>query len=104
MRFETAAADRPGVIYSDVVEHHGDGGVAKRAAQRSTKSTTPYPFSSLPDRRAALCPPPFAGGYSLGNQWRIAGDGDTWPALTNCFNTAAKLRQYAGPGGWNGGQ
>jgi alpha-galactosidase len=43
----------------------------------------------------------YTGGYGLGNQWRIAGDGDTWPALTNCFNTAAKLRQYAGPGGWN---
>jgi alpha-galactosidase len=33
---------------------------------------------------------------SLGNQWRIQGDGDTWPALSNCFNTAAKLRQYSG--------
>jgi hypothetical protein len=43
----------------------------------------------------------YTGGYGLGNQWRIAGDGDTWPALTNCFNTAAKLREYAGPGGWN---
>ena len=40
----------------------------------------------------------YAGGNSLGNSWRIAGDGDTWPALTNCFNTIARVRQYSGPG------
>lgn len=40
-------------------------------------------------------------GQSLGNSWRIAGDGQNWAALTNCINTDAPLARFAGPGGWN---
>jgi len=40
-------------------------------------------------------------GKTLGNSWRIAGDGDSWPDLVNCINTDARLPQYAGKGGWN---
>jgi alpha-galactosidase len=40
-------------------------------------------------------------GKNLGNSWRIAGDGQNWPALVNCINVNAQLGMYAGPGGWN---
>ena len=40
----------------------------------------------------------YAGGSSLGNSWRIAGDGSGWGPLTNCINTQARVAQYAGPG------
>ena len=40
-------------------------------------------------------------GDSLGNSWRIAGDGRNWGALSNCINTNAPLGQYARPGAWN---
>lgn len=40
-------------------------------------------------------------GSSLGNTWRISGDGSGWGPLTVCMNKMAALRQYAGPGGWN---
>jgi len=40
-------------------------------------------------------------GYSLGNSWRIDGDGDNWNALTKAINTMSGLTPYARPGGWN---
>jgi len=40
-------------------------------------------------------------GYSLGNSWRIDGDGDNWADLTKAINTMAGLTAYASPGGWN---
>ena len=40
-------------------------------------------------------------GASLGNSWRIAGDGTNWGALSNCINQNAPLQQFAGPGAWN---
>jgi len=40
-------------------------------------------------------------GYSLGNSWRIDGDGDNWGDLTKAINTMVGLTAYAGPGGWN---
>eukprot|EP00038_Savillea_parva_P025951 m.50314 g.50314 ORF g.50314 m.50314 type:complete len:571 (+) comp7229_c0_seq2:61-1773(+) len=42
----------------------------------------------------------YTGGYSLGNSWRIAGDGSGWGPLTNCINTQAAAADYIGPGGW----
>ena len=42
----------------------------------------------------------YTGGASLGNSWRIAGDGGGWGPLTNCMNTQAAAAPYAGPGGW----
>ena len=53
---------------------------------------------------AAYSPPDpafnYSGGSSLGNSWRIAGDGGDWGALTNCMNTQAAAAPYAGAGGW----
>jgi alpha-galactosidase len=40
-------------------------------------------------------------GASLGNSWRIAGDGTNWPALSNCINLNSQLQKYARPGAWN---
>jgi len=40
-------------------------------------------------------------GYSLGNSWRIDGDGDNWGDLTKAINTIAYITQYSSPGGWN---
>jgi alpha-galactosidase len=42
----------------------------------------------------------YLGGASLGNSWRIAGDGSGWGPLTNCMNTQAAAAPYAGIGGW----
>ena len=42
----------------------------------------------------------YSGGSSLGNSWRIAGDGSGWGPLTNCMNTQAAAAPYIGPGGW----
>ena len=42
----------------------------------------------------------YTGGSSLGNSWRIAGDGSGWGPLTNCMNTQAAAAPYAGAGGW----
>ena len=42
----------------------------------------------------------YAGGQSLGNSWRIAGDGSNWQHLTECMNTQAAAAPFAGPGGW----
>jgi hypothetical protein len=41
-------------------------------------------------------------GYSLGNLWRISGDGRSWGPLTLAMDHNAYLGQNAGPGGWNG--
>mmetsp|Transcript_24229 Transcript_24229/g.47642 ORF Transcript_24229/g.47642 Transcript_24229/m.47642 type:complete len:566 (-) Transcript_24229:689-2386(-) len=43
----------------------------------------------------------YKGGASLGNSWRIAGDGSGWGPLTNCMNVMAEVSQYGGLGGWN---
>eukprot|EP00750_Incisomonas_marina_P015620 INCI18401.3.p1 GENE.INCI18401.3~~INCI18401.3.p1 ORF type:complete len:524 (+),score=65.40 INCI18401.3:372-1943(+) len=43
----------------------------------------------------------YTGGASLGNSWRIAGDGSDWAHLTDCANTQASVASYAAPGGWN---
>ena len=32
----------------------------------------------------------YTGGASLGNSWRIAGDGSGWGPLTNCMNVMGK--------------
>merc|ERR1711935_525747 len=40
-------------------------------------------------------------GDSLGNSWRIAGDGTNWGALSNCINENSQLQTYARPGAWN---
>ena len=42
----------------------------------------------------------YLGGGSLGNSWRIAGDGSGWGPLTNCVNQQAASAVYAGPGAW----
>ena len=33
------------------------------------------------------------GGYSLGNSWRIHGDGSSWNNLCGCANTMAQITQ-----------
>eukprot|EP01088_Endostelium_zonatum_P017750 TRINITY_DN539_c0_g1_i1.p1 TRINITY_DN539_c0_g1~~TRINITY_DN539_c0_g1_i1.p1 ORF type:complete len:423 (-),score=65.31 TRINITY_DN539_c0_g1_i1:93-1172(-) len=40
-------------------------------------------------------------GYSLGNSWRIAGDGDNWGDILNIINTNVDLYSYPHSGGWN---
>eukprot|EP00937_MAST-01D_sp_MAST-1D-sp2_P001575 g1575.t1 len=40
-------------------------------------------------------------GKTLGNSWRIGGDGTNWGALTDRLNDMAQLGKYAAPGGWN---
>lgn len=42
----------------------------------------------------------YSGGGSLGNSWRIAGDGSGWGPLSNCINQQAASAVYAGPGSW----
>jgi len=42
----------------------------------------------------------YTGGASLGNSWRIAGDGSGWGPLTNCMNTQAGAANFTGPFGW----
>ena len=42
----------------------------------------------------------YAGGASLGNSWRIAGDGSGWGPLTNCMNVIAAVSNYSGQFGW----
>jgi hypothetical protein len=43
----------------------------------------------------------YTGGASLGNSWRIAGDGGSYAAITNAINTMAELTAYNAPGGYN---
>eukprot|EP01121_Diplochlamys_sp_Union-15-3_P005120 TRINITY_DN1543_c0_g1_i1.p1 TRINITY_DN1543_c0_g1~~TRINITY_DN1543_c0_g1_i1.p1 ORF type:complete len:424 (-),score=96.81 TRINITY_DN1543_c0_g1_i1:49-1194(-) len=40
-------------------------------------------------------------GGTLGNSWRISGDGDNWGDLSNAINLMVTLSIYGGPGGWN---
>jgi len=40
-------------------------------------------------------------GDSLGNSWRIDGDGENWEELSKGVNANAQLGQYARPGAWN---
>lgn len=40
-------------------------------------------------------------GASLGNSWRIHGDGSGWDHLSDATNTMAGIVQFSGPGGWN---
>ena len=40
-------------------------------------------------------------GDSLGNSWRIGGDGCNWGYLSERLNDMAQLGQYARPGAWN---
>ena len=40
----------------------------------------------------------YAGGASLGNSWRIFGDGGSFGAITGALNTMARLANYSGPG------
>lgn len=40
-------------------------------------------------------------GDSLGNSWRISGDGTNWGALTQSINANVELGKYARPGAWN---
>jgi hypothetical protein len=42
----------------------------------------------------------YTGGGSLGNSWRIAGDGSGWGPLSNCANQQAASAVFAGPGAW----
>ena len=41
----------------------------------------------------------YTGGASLGNSWRISGDGQNWAAITQNINTFAKVANYSAPGG-----
>jgi len=43
----------------------------------------------------------YSGGASLGNSWRISGDGQSWSAITTNMNTFAAVAQYSAPFGWN---
>jgi alpha-galactosidase len=43
----------------------------------------------------------YTGGASLGNSWRIHGDGKNWTYLSGAVNDMARLTAFTGPGGWN---
>ena len=45
-------------------------------------------------------PAGFGGGPSLGNSYRIHGDGSSWSHLSGCTNTIAAIGQWSKPGGW----
>jgi len=42
----------------------------------------------------------YKGGGSLGNSYRIHGDGSSWSHLCGCTNTIARIGNYSGPGHW----
>lgn len=42
----------------------------------------------------------FGGGQTLGNSYRISGDGGSWGAITQALNTMAQVVQYNHPGGY----
>ena len=42
----------------------------------------------------------YAGGPSLGNSYRIHGDGSSWDHLSGCTNTIAAIGKWSKPGGW----
>lgn len=43
----------------------------------------------------------YTGGGSLGNSFRISGDGRNWGFLTGAVNTMAAISNFTGPGGWS---
>ena len=42
----------------------------------------------------------YGGGKTLGNSYRIHGDGSSWSHLSGCTNTIAAIGEYSGPGHW----
>ena len=42
----------------------------------------------------------YLGGQTLGNSYRISGDGGSWSAITEALNVMAEVAQYARPGGY----
>ena len=44
--------------------------------------------------------PAYPGGQSLGNSYRISGDGGSWGAITEAVNVMARVAQYTHPGGY----
>ena len=55
----------------------------------------PDPAATSPE-----LPHGFGGGPSLGNSYRIHGDGEDWQHLSGCTNTIAAIGQWSKPGGW----
>ena len=43
----------------------------------------------------------YTGGASLGNSWRVWGDGGSWGAITGAINALAALADYNAPYGFN---
>ena len=43
----------------------------------------------------------YTGGGSLGNSWRIYGDGGSFRAITGALNTMARLSNFTGPGAYS---
>lgn len=43
----------------------------------------------------------YGGGATLGNSWRIYGDGGSWRAITGALNTMAQLANFTKPGGYS---
>jgi hypothetical protein len=65
-------------------------------------TTQPQPVGGRSCRYAPPDPSVgYAGGASLGNSWRIHGDGKSWGALSGAVNTMAALSEFTGPGGYN---
>jgi len=82
------------------------GAIAQYSKMRDAlNATSRSVFFSLCGWNAWYAPPDkalgYAGGASLGNSWRISGDGKNWGALSSAVNQMADIAQYAGPGGWN---
>lgn len=42
----------------------------------------------------------FGGGQTLGNSYRISGDGGSWGAITEALNVMAAVVRYTHPGGY----
>ena len=42
----------------------------------------------------------YPGGQSLGNSYRISGDGGSWGAITKALNVMAAVMEYTHPGGY----
>jgi alpha-galactosidase len=53
-----------------------------------------------PSATSAKLPNGFEGGPSLGNSYRIHGDGSSWSHLSGCTNTIAAIGAWSKPGGW----
>ena len=79
---------------------------AQYAKMRDVLNKTGRPiFFSLCGWNPWYAPPDpsigYSGGASLGNSWRIHGDGRNWGALSGAVNTMAALGNFTGAGGWN---